>query len=242
MGLKLVCFAPHPDDLETYLGGTLALFARAGAELVFVLATDGEAGTLQPSAPRTRVDEQLASIAYFEGAIGRPCVEYRRMLLPDGDLRARPQVLSHAVEAELDAAGADLVFAPHVADGHLDHRSLAEAVLACWREHRPERLFAWLPAEADAATHVLALSASDFAFKLDWIAQHASQIPGPGESRAHLPRGRDIVQRIERREVRWGAAVGTAFGEPLVLVHPDGRPDRARPRVPGLLRTHLDYY
>lgn len=243
--LRLLCLAAHPDDLETYLGGTLRVFAREGARLDFVLASDGEGGTRQPACG-TRVDEQRASIAWFEGQIGRACVELSRMSFPDGGLRKCVDELRAGIEARATAKRPDFVFGPDPADPHPDHQALA-AAYAAWLASPASkpvpRAFAWLAAEPEHASDVLLLSDEDFAFKRSWIARHASQVPGPGESRAHLPAGRDIVQRIERRERLWGARVGAAFGEPLVRVRTaGGRPQLAPSTAPTVLRSHLDFY
>jgi LmbE family N-acetylglucosaminyl deacetylase len=47
-GARLLAVLAHPDDESFGLGGTLALYARRGAEVDLVCATQGEAGTVEP--------------------------------------------------------------------------------------------------------------------------------------------------------------------------------------------------
>ena len=44
----LVCFHAHPDDESIATGGTMALAARDGHDVVLVCATRGEQGEPQP--------------------------------------------------------------------------------------------------------------------------------------------------------------------------------------------------
>jgi LmbE family N-acetylglucosaminyl deacetylase len=199
MAPRVLCLAAHPDDLEVYMGGTLLVLAGGGARLRAVVVTDGERGTLQP-AHGTRRDEQERSF----GALG---IEGRYLGLPDGGL-AGVADLPQRLLAERDAFSPDLVFAPDATDAHPDHAALGRAAqgLATWR---------WLDARPRCEpTHLVAIG-PDFAPLEALIRRHASQIPGPGQSRAHLPGGLDIVERARERARRFGPLAGIAFAEPL---------------------------
>lgn len=50
--------AAHPDDLDYYAGGTMAAFARQGAEVYYLILTDGSKG----SADRSITPEQLRDV------------------------------------------------------------------------------------------------------------------------------------------------------------------------------------
>jgi LmbE family N-acetylglucosaminyl deacetylase len=52
----LVVFA-HPDDAEFGSAGTVALWAKAGTEVVYVSVTDGSAGSNEPGATREELRE-----------------------------------------------------------------------------------------------------------------------------------------------------------------------------------------
>jgi LmbE family N-acetylglucosaminyl deacetylase len=67
MGKRVLGVGAHPDDLEWYTGGTIAQLARAGAEIVFVVCTDGDKGSYAPNAharqlaARRRVEQRNAA-------------------------------------------------------------------------------------------------------------------------------------------------------------------------------------
>ena len=44
--------AAHPDDLEFSCAGTLALWARQGTKVIFLICTSGEAGFDRPNLGR----------------------------------------------------------------------------------------------------------------------------------------------------------------------------------------------
>lgn len=46
---KVLVFAPHPDDAEYYAGGTLALWAQQGNQIMIVTVTDGSKGSYHHS-------------------------------------------------------------------------------------------------------------------------------------------------------------------------------------------------
>ena len=43
---RVLVVTPHPDDAEFWCGGTVAGWTKDGAEVHFVLCTDGGKGTL----------------------------------------------------------------------------------------------------------------------------------------------------------------------------------------------------
>ncbi|MGE5559491.1 MAG: PIG-L deacetylase family protein [Chloroflexota bacterium] len=83
---RAIAVTAHPDDLELFLGGTLALLPTLGTELTIVDLTDGEKGTRRPHlAPiRRREQEQAAAI------LG--CSRLEFLHLPDLGLRGNPDV------------------------------------------------------------------------------------------------------------------------------------------------------
>ena len=47
----------HPDDAEFTVAGTVALWARAGCRVTYVVCTDGNAGSHEPAITREEVAE-----------------------------------------------------------------------------------------------------------------------------------------------------------------------------------------
>ncbi len=57
---------PHPDDVESRMGGTVARWTREGKEVIYVVCTNGDKGTSDPNMQpeelaRVREREQLAA-------------------------------------------------------------------------------------------------------------------------------------------------------------------------------------
>ena len=58
----------HPDDAEFTVGGTMALWARSGCRVVYVVCTDGNAGSHEPGMTR-EIERQGAQC--FESRFSR---------------------------------------------------------------------------------------------------------------------------------------------------------------------------
>jgi LmbE family N-acetylglucosaminyl deacetylase len=90
---RLIVVAAHPDDIEISCGGTLAILARRGVEIVAINCTCGDIGTHEPELTRdslcgTRQEEAQAALALLGvrelKTLGHPDGE----LLPSLELRA----------------------------------------------------------------------------------------------------------------------------------------------------------
>jgi LmbE family N-acetylglucosaminyl deacetylase len=62
---RVLCVNAHPDDQEFTVGGTLAKWARAGAEIITVVITSGDAGSNERT-PADMTKTQLAAIREME--------------------------------------------------------------------------------------------------------------------------------------------------------------------------------
>jgi len=125
--LKIVVVGAHPDDPESICGGTMALFANAGHEVISAYLTLGEAGIEGKS------HEEAARIRTAE--LREACLI----------LKARPEFLGQIDgSCEINAAqyakmmdflkkeNPDLVFTHWPIDTHRDHRVCSSLVLDAW--------------------------------------------------------------------------------------------------------------
>ena len=213
-GLRVLALGVHPDDLEVYAGGLLLRLLGAGAEVLPLVLTDGEAGTLQPR-EGTRREEGERALA-VQGLVGR------FVGLPDGRL-GREKGCGHdelvrVLAGELRWARPGLVLGPHKGDQHRDHaavgQALGEAILGAGLGQ--VACLHWLGAEPGELPNFFVGVSEVFEDKLEWIRAHASQLPGPGGPRGHLPGGRDLVERAISRETRYGRAMGLGLAEPFL--------------------------
>lgn len=125
----------HPDDAEFTVAGTVAKWAQAGCEVVYVLCTSGNAGTHEPGMTRAQIaaireEEQRAAcrllgvkeavfLRYDDGTL-QPTLELRRDLVrliryfkPEVVITEDPTALFY---------GSDYI-------NHPDHRAASQAAL-----------------------------------------------------------------------------------------------------------------
>jgi LmbE family N-acetylglucosaminyl deacetylase len=203
----LVAFA-HPDDADIGIGGSIALWARQGDDVTYVVASDGSAGSNEPGATREeisriRMEEQRAA-ARVLGVQDVRFLGYRDgYLVPNHELR-------RDLTREVRRVRPDLVVAPDPTllwirrgeEGdtdyvnHPDHLAVGQAMLAVMMDAptRPqfEELLEeglepydvpelWLTAwGGDDADTAVDISAV-MNTKIEAVAAHASQMRNMGK-------------------------------------------------------------
>ncbi len=128
--------AAHPDDLDYGASGSLAAFAAAGAEVYYLLLTDGSKGTADREVAsadlvKTRQEEQRAAVKHIGGK------DVQFLDYPDGRLEVTMDVKRDIIKA-IRSIKPDVVVTmdPSVlysADrgmiNHPDHRAAGQATL-----------------------------------------------------------------------------------------------------------------
>ena len=211
-----LCLVAHPDDIDFFCAGTVALMTRRGVAVDFVLATSGDKGTREAGLTGAqlaarREDEQLASAR----RLGAARVEFLRRadaeLVDDLHLRA-------AFVGEIRRSRPDvlLTFDPTPAfRQHPDHRVVGRVALdAAWPCARDplsypdagpphETAEAWLfgsPPHAPPPT--LEVDVGEVLdVKIAARLEHASQTGSPAQLRARWRRiaGRERFQQVDLR-------------------------------------------
>lgn len=89
---SLLAFAAHPDDVESWCAGALALATDAGAAVRLIVATSGESGTASIATAdlRTTREAEARGAARILG-IHEPIF----LRLPDGGLAGTEALLQH---------------------------------------------------------------------------------------------------------------------------------------------------
>jgi LmbE family N-acetylglucosaminyl deacetylase len=216
-GSALVLFA-HPDDAEFMCGGTVALWARDGCEVHYVVCTDGSAGSNTPGMGRDvmrpiREAEQRAAA----DTLGVKTVTFLGEL--DGFLEVTPETRKK-VTREIRRFRPDVIVAPDPArlysDGtyvnHWDHKQAGLLALTATMPDAPTRVIfqeledeglepfevpnLWLVSD-DADTFVDITDTIEM--KLEALAQHASQ--GVHEA----------APRVRERAEKLGTASGRGY-------------------------------
>jgi LmbE family N-acetylglucosaminyl deacetylase len=213
---RALCLVAHPDDIDFFCAGTVALMARRGVAVDFVLATSGDKGTRDPELSGAelasrREAEQVASAR----RLGASRVDFLRH--PDAEL-VESLELRAALVREIRQSRPDvlLTFDPTPAyRQHPDHRVVGRVALdAAWPCARDplsypeagpphETAEAWLfgtPAEGPRPNLVVDVR-EVLEVKIAARLEHASQTPSPARLRA---RWRHIagVERFQRVDLR----------------------------------------
>ncbi|WP_405739796.1 PIG-L family deacetylase [Streptomyces sp. NBC_01525] len=133
--LRVLAVAAHPDDTDFTAGGTIASWTGAGAEVTYLVLTDGSGGGEDPTVPRAdlaarREREQRDAAAVLGVKDVRFLGHQDGMLRPDVALRRQivrviRQTRPH--RAVIQSPEINWAFLP---DLHPDHRAAGEASLA----------------------------------------------------------------------------------------------------------------
>ncbi len=228
--LSVVAIGAHPDDIELFAGGTVALLAGAGHRVVLADLTRGEMGSR--GTPKKRRAEARRAAEVLGAAL--------RVDLDLGDARLEVTLANrHALARLLREHRPDIVLGPGGDDPHPDHAAAVSLVDAALFDARMARLALGAPPHAPArvlrypghAYHdpqVVVDIESVFPLKMEAIRCYRSQFGGPAAEELIPPVGiRDYLWQIETRARQFGHLVNRHFGEgfllpgPILLTGPD---------------------
>ncbi|MHB8898323.1 MAG: bacillithiol biosynthesis deacetylase BshB1 [Thermoguttaceae bacterium] len=220
--MDVLVVAPHPDDAELGMGGTILRLLEQGFTVGILDLTDGEPtpyGDVETRARETAEATRVLGVTWREN-LGLP---------------------NRSLEATLEARGAlagviretrpRWIFAPYWVDAHPDHVAATELIEAArfWskltktelpgKPHHPERIFYYY------CVHLRSIPEPAFIVdiseywdrKLQSLRCYESQfIKGrPMEAPTFLDRQRD-------QAATWGYAIGAQYGEPFSCREPIG--------------------
>jgi N-acetylglucosamine malate deacetylase 1 len=220
--LDYLVVAPHPDDAELGVGGTIGLLLAEGSKVGVLDLTSGE--PTPHGTPEIRRRETEAATAVlglsWRGNLGLP----NRSL--EATLAARARLAS-----AFRLLRPRILFAPYWEDAHPDHVAASALVDAArfWSKlsktdmpgqpHFPQRIIYYFTVHLrihPPTSAVIDISAT-IEKKLQAIACYQSQ----------FVQGRSTVSPTFLDDLRdraryWGWSIGTGFGEPLVCREPIG--------------------
>jgi bacillithiol biosynthesis deacetylase BshB1 len=218
--VDLLVFGPHPDDLEIGLGGSIAKHVALGHRVGLCDLTRGELGT--NGTPDERLRESEAARVVL-GASWR-----ENLALPDGGIGTDPAHVRAIVEL-IRRARPKTIAVPYERDRHPDHvaasRLLTQAAFlgglarypAAGDKWRADWLLYYFINDSRPPSFVVDVTAQ-YDIKRAALACHRSQFAPPataaGATRLNTPR---FQQLIESRDAQFGALIGVAFAEGVVV-------------------------
>jgi bacillithiol biosynthesis deacetylase BshB1 len=239
--LDVLAFAAHPDDVEFFAGGTVALLVSQGYRVGIADLTRGELGSRGTAEIREREAAEAAAILGVDARVN--------LGLPDGDIR---NTLENRVEVArvLRAFRPRILLVPAPDCRHPDHpaaaRLVTEAVfpaglrrvetaagaepLEPWRPHHVLHYMQSIPFEPTLVVDVTPV----WETRLRALRAFASQVhradyaAPPGEPETFISNPA-FVDWIEARARTYGYRIGATYGEPLLYRHgPIGVTDLVR--------------
>ena len=114
---RFLCVAPHPDDAELGMGGTLIVLAKAGHHVTICDLTNGE--PTPNGTPETRQKEWTEATRRMNEGLDTP-IERRNLYLKNRELE-HTIANRHALAATIRETRPDVVFYPYYPDAHPDH-------------------------------------------------------------------------------------------------------------------------
>ena len=222
MHLDILVIAPHPDDAELGMGGSILKFKSEGLRVGVLDLTNGEPtphGSLEIRARETAAATRILDLDWREN-LGLP----NRSL--EATLAARQQLAS-----VIRRVKQRWLFAPYWVDAHPDHVAATQLVEAArfWAKlsktemagdpHHPQRIYNYY------AIHLK--HAPQPAFVLDITDHWEQKLAAIQCYRSQFIEGRSqdtptMIDRFRDEAAYWGRMIGTAFGEPFASREPIG--------------------
>jgi N-acetylglucosamine malate deacetylase 1 len=216
--LDALVIAPHPDDAELGMGGTIALMRAQGLRVGILDLTDGE--PTPRGTPEIRARETAAATA----ALG---LDWRENLgLPNRRLRATLAARGR-LAAVIRRTRPRRLFAPYWVDAHPDHVAATRLVEAArfWAKltkcdlpgdpWHPERIYHYWCVHLKLVRSPAFVVDISSTWETKWrsLACYASQFSAAAPSPT-------VLDRVAATAAWWGSVIGTTHGEPFFAREP----------------------
>ena len=216
--------APHPDDAELGMGGTIAALEAAGIPVAIVDLTDGEptpCGTLEE-----RMRERDRATQILKLSERRLLDIKNREVFDTVENRKKLATVMRELKPEI-------LFAPFWEDGHPDHwnaTQLADSARfyskfvktdMAFEPYHPRRIFYYVN------SHIRPKLQPSFIFDISsTIEQKMGCIEAYGTQFVTNPRNLWVLDMVRDSSRYWGHQIGVQYGEPFIakehLKVPDG--------------------
>ncbi len=214
--LDALVFAPHPDDAEIGMGGTIAKMIDQGKRVGIVDLTRGEVGTKGNATIRAQEADNASKILKLQFRDNAD--------LGDGNIRDTKANRSKIIDL-IRQTKANYLFITPPFDRHPDHKGAAELITSAFFQarmpkietlyaaHSPQRLFHYFIHDTQDVRFTVDIS-DYFQIKLNSLKAYESQFINP-----ELPDGykyaglQDYLQQVESLNQYLGSLTGVKYAE-----------------------------
>lgn len=206
--------APHPDDAEIGMGGTLAAIIAAGRRVVIIDLTDGEP---TPHGSREIRQSETQEASRILGIQSRVTLDIPNREVFDSAPNRKK--LASALREYKPA----MLFVPYWEDGHPDHvqaSMLGEAARFYskfvksdmpFEPHYPRKVFHYF------CTHIRPRVQPSFIFDISpYIEQKLSAVAAYRSQFVENPNNSRVLDLIRSENAHWGFQIQAAYGEPFM--------------------------
>jgi LmbE family N-acetylglucosaminyl deacetylase len=221
---RVMVIMAHPDDPEFFSGGTIALWAREGAEIIYLILTNGNKGSDDPAMS----PERLRQVRQAEQRQAADLLGVKTIIFldePDGELQPTLQVRKKVVR-EIRRHRPQVVICPDPSAyyfgntyvNHPDHRMAGQVALeaifpaARNRMYHPDLLEEGLLPHAVREIYLVGALEPDrwvdisqvMDLKIQAIRAHASQLADPQAAIERVRQRAEAVDEYGRSVFREG--------------------------------------
>jgi bacillithiol biosynthesis deacetylase BshB1 len=226
--MNILVVGPHPDDQELAMGGTVALLAHQGHNVLLLDMTDGEPTPYGD--PVTRARESAAAAAHLSA----PNNPVRRQNLGLPNRRVEHTLENrHKLAGVIRAHQAHVLFVPYFEDAHPDHRAVTRICEDARFDAKLTKVT--MPGDQGAApiypkwliyyyaTHLRIVPQPSFIIDTSAYVEHKRRAMNAYESQfAKNPKNQQVPAQLEAMGTYFGSRIGTRAGEPFFTPEPIG--------------------
>lgn len=217
---RALIVAPHPDDAELAVAGTISMLLKAKWHVCIVDLTDGEPTPNGTKEIRKKETLQATKLLKIQKRINLNMPN--RYLQPTLENRKK---LAETIRLQKP----DIIFAPAIPDWHPDHKTALELTLTARfqakyhktdmkaRPHWTPSLWQYYsPHRQDYPQPSMIIDISDYwPKKLEAVKAYQSQLKKPGSDQPN-----DLLDKIHITARYFGQCINARYGEPFLLPAP----------------------
>ena len=214
--LKVMVFAPHPDDETLGCGGTLLRHREKGDELHWYIASELKDSESDFFKKRLQEIDAVSNVYSFS------TIEFGHFVATELDTYSKSELIG-SISNAINSVKPDVIYIPYRNDVHSDHAAVFDAVASCTKSFRypfiskirayetlSETEFGLRPDDGGFKPNLFIDITSNFATKIQIMEQYESELG------VHpFPRS---AKNIEALAILRGATAGVEYAEAFMTL------------------------